>query len=495
MVLWLIAIAALGTAIYFRVYQQPWLYSALGISHRRWDDDFYGGPPLVVHKRHPLHVPTDPALERVRAATERVDTQRYESLSQALQVVHHARDNFPPGAPVILLPLLLGIILKWCCRRKEGRPISPSSFCSETSRHGHLTPIEQLDDWLSENRELGHPTRHIHRIRRRRFSQQPLVVDFPVLSNNAEASTAESHGSHRAQEVTTADTIQQWLRGMALPFEHRTRRLTDFLSVRASDVLGLRAGREVPRRSRGKWCCTAADTVRGTDGNGIRSDFVERLQDCAGSARKDGTEETAVFGDYDDEGKPLLELSDDPSDCEGSDGEERRSGGGDADHSDINTSGLSEETSYMELPKSELSSATPSTCSLEVPTQDAWFSVAATLDPLVAAPASRPSPVQQPRNVFEQLLEACGQQEPASFSAVLAELGVQNCVKLHESEHADIFLVYSERGDTMVLKVYDCAYIMQHLCCIINEIRIARSLTTLANGVENQTGGFPQVHM
>ncbi|KAH8029728.1 hypothetical protein HPB51_003563 [Rhipicephalus microplus] len=269
--------------------------------------------------------------------------------------------------------------------------------------------------------------------------------------------------------------MQQWLRGMALPSEHRTRRPTDILSVRASDVLGLRAGREVPPRSRGKWCRTAADTVRGTDGNGIRSDFVERMQDCAGSARKDGTEESAVFGDYDDEGKPLPELSDDPSDCAGSDGEERRSGGGDADHSDINTSGLSEETSYMELPKSELSSATPSTCSLEVPTQDAWFSVAATLDPLVATPASRPNPVQQPRNVFEQLLEACGQQEPVSFSAILAELGVQNCVKIHESEHADIFLLYSERGDTMVLKVYDCASIMQHLCCVINDIRIARS--------------------
>ncbi|KAL3200156.1 hypothetical protein MRX96_053666 [Rhipicephalus microplus] len=284
---------------------------------------------------------------------------------------------------------------------------------------------------------------------------------------------------------------------MALPLEHRTRRPTDILSVRASDLLGLRAGREVPPRSRSKWCRTAADTVRGTHGNGIGSDFVERLQDCVGSARKDGTEETAVFGDYDDEGKPQLELSDDPSDCEGSDGEERRSGGGDADHSDINTSGLSEETSYMELPKSELSSATPSTCSLEVPTQDAWFSVAATLDP----PGGRAGLLGRTRHsslaiCSSSCLRPAGSRNPHPFPQYWLNCdGVQNCVKIHESEHADIFLVYSGRGDTMVLKVYDCASIMQHLCCVINEIRIARSLTTLANGLENQTGGFPRVHM
>ncbi|KAL1469615.1 hypothetical protein MTO96_024910 [Rhipicephalus appendiculatus] len=498
MVLWVIAIAAvLGTTIYFGVYKQQWPLAALGIGQRRWDDDFYGAPQLIAHKREPLHAQTDPVFERVRAATERIDTERYERVSKALQVVYQIPDNIPTDAHVILLPLLLAVILRWCCRPKEGRPTSASSFCSETPVRGPLTENDLSGDRLPRTSEPGGRMRRSRQVRHRRSSLEHLDVEFPALLSDAEASTAERHNSYRAEEATTVGAVQQWLRGVALQHPSQGRRPTELLAGRISDVLGSRVGRDGPLRSRSGWSrgAAASDRVRATDGNDVRSDLAERLQDGAGSASEDDAEEIAVFGDYDDEGKPLLELSDDSSGCEGSNGEERHSGRGDGDRSDMNTSGLSEETAYMDLPKSERSSATASICSLDVATQDAWFSATATFDPLVATPALRPNPPQRPRNMFEELLEACRQQEPVSFSTVLKQLGVENCVKLHESENADIFLVSTVRGDTMVLKVYDCAHIGKHLCCVINEIRIGWSLTMLANGLENQTGGFPRVHM
>ncbi|XP_065280473.1 serine/threonine-protein kinase haspin-like [Dermacentor albipictus] len=229
------------------------------------------------------------------------------------------------------------------------------------------------------------------------------------------------------------------------------------------------------------------------DGTDLRGNFAEELYYRTGSESTDDAEQIQL--DNDDEDQPLLGLSDNYSDYQSSSDETRHSGGGDGDRSEVNNSGLSEESAYMKLPRFERSSEDVSTCFIDYETQEAWLSVAAAVDRPVDPRAHLPSSPHRPRNAFDRLFEARRQPEPVVFSTILQELGVENCVKLHESEHTDIFLASTVSGDTVVLKVCDCAHGAKYLQCLINEIRIGWSLTTLAEGLENQTRGFPRFHL
>ncbi|KAH7974927.1 hypothetical protein HPB49_021520 [Dermacentor silvarum] len=459
MVLWFIAACTILGVAFLGVYHQKWQLYPLGLGQRRWDNDFYGAPPLLVHKRDPPR----PVFDHVRAATERIDKQRYESVKQALQVARITRDSIPVESLIILLPLLLGIIFKICCRRKQRRPSSKASFSSEASWRSSVT----LHD---------------------------LLGDGPLRSPEQ-----ASHNGFTDQDLTDAGKVQQWL--PAITGEtlqgHRPNR-SECIATRLSDAdeRGFRAGQEGLRSRDRSQTFSASNKAacQRRDGSEVRGNLAEDLYYQVKWRSQDNTEKIPEIVDYGNEDQPLLQVSDDSSDSE-SNGGRRCSGGGDGDRSDVNNSGLSEETAYMELPNSERSSEAASICSWNAATQKDWLSVTAAVDPLVVTRTPLPSPQRRPRNLFDQLLEACRQPEPVSFSATLQELRVDTCVKLHESEYADIFLVSTVRGDTMTLKVYDCARITKYMQCLINEVRIGWSLTMLAEGLENQTRGFPQLHM
>ncbi|KAH7960513.1 hypothetical protein HPB49_020807 [Dermacentor silvarum] len=527
MVLLVITIVTILGATFLGFYNQYWSFSALGIGQRRGEDDFYGAPPLLVHKRDSPQAQTQPppVLDRVREATGRIDVQRYESVAQALQVVRYASENVPVESLIILLPLLLGVLFKCCCRRKLSRPSSSNSQaarCSSSTLHS-----------LFGDRPLGSTERddrmqRSYGMNRGHFPKELPPVEFPAISSYVEGCSAlneSSHGeslrsrrstwkelmmateewpfsaSHKSitnHELTAAGEIKQWLPGITCPNLQGHRPTThERVPMRLSDAdfRGFGAGQEELGSREGPYNLSASDKIiaKRDDGSDARSSFVEELFCRTVSVTADDTEK--IQADYDAEDQPLLQLSDNSSDYHGSNDETRHSVGGDGDRSEVNNSGLSEETAYMKLPRSERSSEAMSICSIEDATQDAWFSVAATVDPLVATRVALRSSPQWPRNAFGHLLEACRQPEPVAFSTILQELGVENCVKLHESEHADIFLVSMVRGGTMALKVYDCEHMAKYLRSLINEIQVSWSLTMLAEGLENQTKGFPHFHL
>ncbi|XP_065305807.1 uncharacterized protein [Dermacentor albipictus] len=462
MVLWFIAASTILGVVFLGLYKQDWPLWPLGLGQRSCDDDFYGAPPLLVHKRDSPR----PVLDDVHAVIERVDTQRYQSVKQALQVARVARDSIPAELLIVTIALVLGVVYKSCCRRKRRRPSSKTSFSSDASRQSSLTLHDLFGDGLLRS---------------------PDQV---------------GHNGFTEQDPTAAYKIQEW------PLAVTQRHLQgdqpykrDCFAARLSeaDERGFRARQEGLRsrdRSRNFSANDKAAAER-RDGSEVGGNLAEDLYYHTTSPQwrsKDNADEIPELVDYGDEDQPLLESSDDSSNCEGSNGEKRRSGGGDDDRSDVNNSGLSEETAYMELPKSERSSEAASICSSGTAAQKEWLSVAAAVDRFAT---STPLPSQQlrPHNLFGQLLEACRQPEAVSFSAVLKELCVDTCVKLHESEYADIFVASTVRGDTMVFKVCDCARMGKYMRCLINEVRIGWFLTKLAEGLENQTRGFPQLRL
>ncbi|XP_077495019.1 uncharacterized protein LOC144106136 [Amblyomma americanum] len=111
MILLLTCVGTLLAAIFVGLYHKPWPFVLLGIWHRQAEDvpglrrlTAYHDPPQVA-------APLPPTLDYVHEATGRVDFRSFESVTQALRVVHSAKEAIPVESLTIIVPLLLSLVL------------------------------------------------------------------------------------------------------------------------------------------------------------------------------------------------------------------------------------------------------------------------------------------------------------------------------------------------------------------------------------------------
>ncbi|XP_077514806.1 uncharacterized protein LOC144125153 [Amblyomma americanum] len=513
MILLLTCVGTLLAAIFVGLYHKPWPFVLLGIWHRQAEDvpglrrlTAYHDPPQVA-------APLPPTLDYVHEATGRVDFRSFESVTQALRVVHSAKEAIPVESLTIIVPLLLSLVLTgwWWYKRRQSSSTTSADSRTSCRSNSSLHTLQESDE--AKHRRPGGPTLRSYRLGRRRHSVPIPSVQFPALANFGPAESTGtddsasvpvlrqrspltgfltaseeqlfplSVSSDTDQPLNVGGRLKRWLRDAVWPDLLGYNPticggvLEDFS---AAEYHGgtLRTEELAPRPQTSSYGgCTRDDVNRADDANRASTEAFETplLDDiyCRRSdASEDGTDETEVvegnWADLDESRPQRLEWQ--PSHHHQRD-ERRRSGLADWELSHVNNSGLSEDTAYLALPENKCpSEEVLGACSFDQHQQNACCAAAAAVAPCFVSPVE---PLRAPRHsqdLFEQLLKACRQPEAVAFSEILQELGVETCVKLHESEHTDIFRVSGVRCAPMVLKVFDCSYIARHVRCLCNEI-------------------------
>ncbi|CAN8006105.1 unnamed protein product, partial [Ixodes pacificus] len=90
---------------------------------------------------------------------------------------------------------------------------------------------------------------------------------------------------------------------------------------------------------------------------------------------------------------------------------------------------------------------------------------------------------------FGDLLSACHQTEPITFSELFDQIEADYFTKIAEGAHSDVFRVYSYRGDS-VFKVVKLGYVLKSWDRLFSEILIALKLSDLRKKLEYYTTGF-----
>ncbi|KAK8780584.1 hypothetical protein V5799_018074, partial [Amblyomma americanum] len=152
--------------------------------------------------RAQVAAPLPPTLDYVHEATGRVDFRSFESVTQALRVVHSAKEAIPVESLTIIVPLLLSLVLAGWWWYKGRQSSSTTSADSRTScrSNSSLHTLQESDE--AKHRRPGGPTLRSYRLGRRRHSVPIPSVQFPALANFG---PAESTG----RDLALADALSR----------------------------------------------------------------------------------------------------------------------------------------------------------------------------------------------------------------------------------------------------------------------------------------------
>ncbi|XP_077517151.1 uncharacterized protein LOC144127987 [Amblyomma americanum] len=202
MILLLTCVGTLLAAIFVGLYHKPWPFVLLGIWHRQAEDvpglrrlTAYHDPPQVA-------APLPPTLDYVHEATGRVDFRSFESVTQALRVVHSAKEAIPVESLTIIVPLLLSLVLTgwWWYKRRQSSSTTPADSRTSCRSNSSLHTLQESDE--AKHRRPGGPTLRSYRLGRRRHSVPIPSVQFPALANFG---PAESTG----RDLALADALSR----------------------------------------------------------------------------------------------------------------------------------------------------------------------------------------------------------------------------------------------------------------------------------------------